>query len=144
MNFSRRGFIAGLSSILTAPAIVHAGNLMPVRVLRSDVWVYTFVPAMNLPLPNVLVDTPLHDGFVPPSINISKHSVACGETDLIIGSSAFGGTIIGNPATLTIREQYAQAIGQIDYVDPLRAQVGSRLTHVLGANICPPLWRFKA
>ena len=28
---NRRGFLLGLTSVLAAPAIVHAGNLMPVR-----------------------------------------------------------------------------------------------------------------
>lgn len=30
MNFNRRGLLIGLGSLLAAPAIVHAGNLMPV------------------------------------------------------------------------------------------------------------------
>lgn len=30
---TRRGFLGGLISALAAPAIVHAGNLMPVRAL---------------------------------------------------------------------------------------------------------------
>ena len=28
---ARRGFLAGLASMLAAPAIVHAGNLMPIK-----------------------------------------------------------------------------------------------------------------
>ena len=31
MDLSRRTLITGLTSLLAAPAIVHAGNLMPVR-----------------------------------------------------------------------------------------------------------------
>lgn len=31
----RRAFLAGLGSMLAASAIVHAGNLMPVRALRQ-------------------------------------------------------------------------------------------------------------
>jgi hypothetical protein len=34
---TRRGFLAGLGSLLAAPAIVHAGNLMPVKVMRPGV-----------------------------------------------------------------------------------------------------------
>jgi hypothetical protein len=30
---SRRGFLGGLASVFAAPAIVHAGNLMPVKAL---------------------------------------------------------------------------------------------------------------
>jgi hypothetical protein len=30
---SRRSFLSGLGSMLAAPAIVHAGNLMPVRAV---------------------------------------------------------------------------------------------------------------
>ena len=30
---NRRGLLLGLSSALAAPAIVHAGNLMPVKVV---------------------------------------------------------------------------------------------------------------
>ena len=31
---SRRGFLIGLGAMMAAPAIVHAGNLMPVRALE--------------------------------------------------------------------------------------------------------------
>lgn len=34
MLIGRRGFLAGLGSLLAAPAIVHAGNLMPVRSIE--------------------------------------------------------------------------------------------------------------
>ncbi len=34
MLIGRRGFLAGLASLLAAPAIVHAGNLMPVRSIE--------------------------------------------------------------------------------------------------------------
>lgn len=34
---TRRGMLGGLLSALAAPAIVHAGNLMPVRALAFDV-----------------------------------------------------------------------------------------------------------
>lgn len=34
MLIGRRGFLAGLGSMLAAPAIVHAGNLMPVRSIE--------------------------------------------------------------------------------------------------------------
>ena len=33
MIIRRRSFLAGLGSMLAAPAIVHAGNLMPVKAL---------------------------------------------------------------------------------------------------------------
>lgn len=33
MIINRRGFIGGLISVLAAPAIVHAGNLMPVKIM---------------------------------------------------------------------------------------------------------------
>ena len=33
---TRRGFIAGLASLLAAPAIVRAGNIMPVRPVPFD------------------------------------------------------------------------------------------------------------
>jgi hypothetical protein len=36
MDLNRRGFLAGLGSLLAAPAIVHAGNLMPVRALSVE------------------------------------------------------------------------------------------------------------
>lgn len=41
MLTSRRSFLAGLASALTAPAIVHAGNLMPMKVMAPvycDPW----------------------------------------------------------------------------------------------------------
>lgn len=31
---ARRSFLTGLVSLIAAPAIVHAGNLMPVKALR--------------------------------------------------------------------------------------------------------------
>jgi hypothetical protein len=34
MRSSRRGFLAGLGAFLATPAIVHAGNIMPVRTPR--------------------------------------------------------------------------------------------------------------
>ena len=34
MIHTRRKFLIGLGSLLAAPAIVHAGNLMPVKALR--------------------------------------------------------------------------------------------------------------
>lgn len=34
MIHTRRKFLTGLGSLLAAPAIVHAGNLMPVKALR--------------------------------------------------------------------------------------------------------------
>jgi hypothetical protein len=37
MNLSRRSLIAGLVSLVAAPAIVRASSLMPVRALRHDV-----------------------------------------------------------------------------------------------------------
>jgi len=38
---SRRGFLQGLVSTLAAPAIVHAGNLMPIRRLPPDIFTVT-------------------------------------------------------------------------------------------------------
>ena len=36
---SRRGFLAGLSSLLAAPAVVRAGALMPIKVWRPPlIW----------------------------------------------------------------------------------------------------------
>lgn len=40
MPLSRRGFLSGLTSMLAAPAIVHAGNLMPVRGFEIDVGMF--------------------------------------------------------------------------------------------------------
>jgi len=37
----RRGVLLGLVSALAAPAIVHAGNLMPIKVLKPDGIIYT-------------------------------------------------------------------------------------------------------
>lgn len=34
---NRRGILMGLASALAAPAIVHAGNLMPVKRLASSI-----------------------------------------------------------------------------------------------------------
>jgi hypothetical protein len=50
MLISRRGILGGLASMLAAPAIVHAGNLMPVK---SVTWtrVCDWVSADSLPLP---------------------------------------------------------------------------------------------
>lgn len=31
---ARRSFLSGLASLIAAPAIVHAGNLMPVRAVK--------------------------------------------------------------------------------------------------------------
>ncbi len=36
MIHTRRKFLTGLGSLLAAPAIVHAGNLMPVKAINSD------------------------------------------------------------------------------------------------------------
>jgi hypothetical protein len=36
----RRGFIGGLVGLIAAPAIVHVGNLMPIKVLEDDGWVW--------------------------------------------------------------------------------------------------------
>lgn len=36
MILARRSFIAGLATLIAAPAIVHAGNLMPVRALAPS------------------------------------------------------------------------------------------------------------
>jgi hypothetical protein len=35
MLISRRGILGGLASMLASPAIVHAGNLMPVKVVGA-------------------------------------------------------------------------------------------------------------
>jgi hypothetical protein len=35
MNINRRGLLVGLGSALAAPAIVHAGNLMPVKTMEN-------------------------------------------------------------------------------------------------------------
>lgn len=48
MNLSRRGFLSGLGSLLAAPAIVHAGNLMPVKLIPAT----TFHPG-DFPVPFV-------------------------------------------------------------------------------------------
>lgn len=36
MNMNRRGILLGLASALAAPAIVHAGTLMPIKAIKSD------------------------------------------------------------------------------------------------------------
>lgn len=38
MTLNRRGLLLGLASALAAPAIVHAGNLMPVKAMRRSYW----------------------------------------------------------------------------------------------------------
>ncbi len=43
MIMNRRGILLGLASALAAPAIVHAGNLMPVKALKPEpftVWIH--------------------------------------------------------------------------------------------------------
>jgi hypothetical protein len=37
VNIHRRGLLLGLASALAAPAIVHAGNLMPVKAIKLAV-----------------------------------------------------------------------------------------------------------
>ena len=36
MNSTRRGFLTGMASLFAAPAIVHSGNLMPIKVLPFE------------------------------------------------------------------------------------------------------------
>lgn len=36
MQINRRGILLGLASVLAAPAIVHAGNLMPIKALKPE------------------------------------------------------------------------------------------------------------
>jgi hypothetical protein len=65
---NRRNFLIGI----TAPAIVHYGNLMPVRVLREPEWVYPPEPDWYPPfyapweemadlIHNVTLQTPFTD-----------------------------------------------------------------------------------
>jgi hypothetical protein len=49
---NRRGFLFGVGSLLAAPAIVKAGSLMPVSVIRMDV-----VDIPNLPYWSIIDDT---------------------------------------------------------------------------------------
>lgn len=37
MIINRRGILGGLASMLAAPAIVHAGNLMPVKAIKPAI-----------------------------------------------------------------------------------------------------------
>lgn len=43
---NRRGFLTGLSALIAAPAIVRAGNLMPIKVMPIELEVYGASPAM--------------------------------------------------------------------------------------------------
>ncbi len=38
LDLSRRGFITGLSALIAAPAIVRAQNIMPVRVIKPEIY----------------------------------------------------------------------------------------------------------
>lgn len=50
MLISRRGILGGMASMLAAPAIVHAGNLMPVKVMRPDLWLDKDIEWFRAPL----------------------------------------------------------------------------------------------
>jgi hypothetical protein len=42
MLMNRRGVLCGLASILAAPAIVHAGNLMPIKAMPPSIGRYNW------------------------------------------------------------------------------------------------------
>jgi hypothetical protein len=46
-SINRRGLLAGLGSLLAAPAIVHAGNLMPVKAPRPLLQRFTIISPPN-------------------------------------------------------------------------------------------------
>jgi hypothetical protein len=59
---SRRSFIAGLISLVAAPAIVRAGSLMPVRVMLTEApnmtatEVIERLAALDFPSPSYMID----------------------------------------------------------------------------------------
>lgn len=58
MIFSRRGILAGLTSLLAAPAIVRAGVLMPVRTIIMLPLPAAPSPAMRYMVEMMSMDSP--------------------------------------------------------------------------------------
>lgn len=56
MIINRRGILGGLASMLAAPAIVHYGNLMPVKVMNPAYiqFLVTGLDAYNNPLEEII------------------------------------------------------------------------------------------
>lgn len=63
MIMNRRGILLGLASALAAPAIVHAGNLMPIKALIIDApkptWIMKGFDHLGQPMTETL--TPLSE-----------------------------------------------------------------------------------
>jgi len=63
---TRRGFLSGMASLFAAPAIVHPGNLMPIKVLpfESYMLVAGFDPLGNAIQRKIFEDNSRPDAFV--------------------------------------------------------------------------------
>lgn len=95
MQINRRGLLLGLASVMAAPAIVRASNLMPIKPLMEKHWIIHGMNANGIRLTELVETYPYRNFTFGEPLWDSRHSV--GKMVWYLGKANDKGLRLTNP-----------------------------------------------